>query len=174
MAKKLIKVTTLRSESDVNEKLGELRKVSAKLKKIEADLDQKKADLDNKYNTEINDLNEQKLLCETDLELWSESHKTELTTKRSWDFINGAIGFRQSQKLVTVGKLAWKDVIERAVSLKKKFKNYLDEKTTLKKDVLRSDLINKNLSLDDAAEIGVSLQADDSFFIDLMETDVTK
>lgn len=172
--KKVIKSTTLKSLDDVNSKLGELRNTKNHLKKIEGELNVKRTDLEDRYKDRITNLKEQQLLFETDLELWAVEHKEELKVKRSWDLQNGVIGFWQSKRLVTIGKLAKKEVLERVISMKNRFKKYLKVKQEVDWNLLKTDMTDKVLSLDDANELGVALQTEDNFQIKLEETEINK
>lgn len=166
MAKKLEKVTTLKTIDDVNNKLADLKLTSAKLSKVEAELNVKRTELENKYTPELTTLREQKLLIETDVELWANDHKSELTTKRSWDVLHGSFGFRVSTKISTLKKFKWDDVKERIKDIGGKFKSFIRIKEEVAKDELKTAISEGNITLDEAMKVGVCLEQIDNFFIE--------
>jgi phage host-nuclease inhibitor protein Gam len=169
MAKKLVQVTTLSTLEEVADKLAELRIVRSKLTKISGELDIKKTQLQQKYSPEITSLQEQQLLLETDLRLWAEEHKGDLDKKRSWDFPHGTIGFRESTKLSTIKRVIWKDVLERVKNFGGKYIKYVRTKEEINKDDLKTDILSKNITLDEAAKIGVCLETVDNVSIDTFQ-----
>lgn len=172
MAKKLEKVTTLKTIEDVNNKLADLKIVTSRLAKTEAELNVKRTQLEQKYIPELTSLKEQKLMIETDVELWANEHKDELEKKRSWDCMHGSLGFRESTKLSTVKKFHWKDVLERMKNLGNKYALYIRVKEEVAKDDLKTDILSKALTLDEAARIGVCLETVDNFYIETNAADV--
>jgi phage host-nuclease inhibitor protein Gam len=157
---------------EVNKKLSELKLASAKMSKLESELNLKRTELENKYTPELSKYKEQKLLIESDLELYAQENKNLFEGKRSVEMLHGSIGFRQSTKLSTLKGFKWHDVVERIKAIGGKFKkDYLRIKEEIAKDELKSDLVNGNLSDADARKICVELEQSDNFFIELNEAE---
>lgn len=172
MATKLKRISTIKSLDEVNKKLSELKLASAKMSKLESELNVKRTELENKYTPDLSKFKEQKLLIESDLELYAQENKNLFEGKRSIEMLHGAIGFRQSTKLAALKGFRWQDVIERIKTIGGKFKkDYLRIKEEIAKDELKSDLVNGNLSDADARKICVELEQSDNFFIELNEAE---
>ena len=172
MATKLKRVTTIKSVEEANHKLSELKLASAKLRKLESELNVKRTELENKFTPKLSELGEQKLLLESDLELFASENKNLFAEKRSLSMLHGSIGFRQSTKLTTLKGFRWADVVERIKSIGGRFKkDYLRIKEDVAKDELKSDLISGSLNDTDAKKICVSLETTDNFFVELNTTE---
>lgn len=172
MATKLKRVTTIKGLNEVNVKLSELKLATAKLNRLVSELNVKRTELENKYTPKVSELSEQKLLIESDLELYALDNKNLFEGKRSVDMLHGAIGFRQSTKLSPLKGFKWNDVLERIKTIGGRFKkDYLRVKEEIAKDDLKTDLVNGNLAEAEARKICVEIEKSDNFFIELNEAE---
>ena len=166
MAKKLEKKTTLKSLEEVNIELANLKVVSAKLLRIKSELNLKRTELENKYTPEIAQFEQQKLLIESNIELWAEDNKDDLTDKRSWDLQHGSLGYRRSTKTETIKGRKWDDVLSKIKEIGGKFLTYIRAKEEVAKDELRAAMADGSLTLDEAKQIYVTEKMIDNFFIE--------
>ncbi len=167
MAKKQIKKTTIKSFDDANAKLAELKITEAQLQQVEAELNIKRTELEKLYAVQIDSLKEQKLLLQTDVELFAKANKDQLHDKRSWTLFHGDFGFRQSQKLSTLPKYNWSKVLDSIKKQGGKFLVYIRSKEEVAKDELKADIQKEAVTALDANKIGVKIDVVDNFFIDL-------
>mgnify|MGYP001176825225 CR=1 FL=1 len=168
------KVTTIKSLEEANQRLAELKIAEAQLKILTSELNIKHTKLENEYSMRIAELKEKRLLCQTDIELFAETHKGELNNKRSWSLLHGDFGFRQSQKLTTLPKFNWSKVLDAIEKAGGRFKTYIRTKTEIAKDELKSDLQAGVITAQEANEIGVKIDVVDNFFIEPNTIEVDK
>ena len=167
MARKQIKKTTIKTFDDANTKLAELKITEAQIQQIEAELNIKRTELEQEYADRIDSLKEQKLLLQTDVELFAEANKDQLHEKRSWTLFHGDFGFRQSQKLSTLPKFTWQKVLDSVKHLGGKYLVYIRLKEEIAKDELKADIQQGAVTALDANKIGVKIDVVDNFYIDL-------
>ena len=137
------------------------------MQEVKADLNVKRTELENSFTPKLTSLEEEKLLIETDVELWAVANKEDLASKRSWDVLHGSFGFRQSQKIKPSKKFTWADVLEKLKEAGGKFKTYVRVKEEVAKDELKADINDGNITLDDAVKkCGVMIETIDNFFIE--------
>jgi phage host-nuclease inhibitor protein Gam len=167
MAKKLIKKTTIKDFEAANGKLADLKMTDAELQKVEAELNIKRTKLEQEYADKIDSLRENKLLLQTDIELFAEMNKDNLLDKRSWALFHGDFGYRQSQKLATLPKFNWGRVLDSIKSTGGKFLAYIRTKEEIAKDELKTDIQQGAITAVEANKIGVKIDVIDNFYIEL-------
>lgn len=111
-----------------------------------------------------------------ELELYMQTNREKLLTgdKKSLDFSNGRLGFRDTTP--KVGQISGCKVAISLDLIKVKMPDYLDTKESISKARILADYNNAENKLDDAAlkEVGLKVTQKENFFIELKEENTSK
>lgn len=168
MAKKKPQVdqkTTITSWEEADEQLANIGVLNQEIKKIEGEMNIKITEIQNKYQPKLAELTGEKIGLERDLQLYCEEHRSEFDEKKTMELSFGTVSFRWGTgALKTLQGWTWQsveNVIAKSRSLNDRF---LIKKTILAKDLLKSELSDKEL-----LKIGCYVHQKENFYYECFE-----
>jgi phage host-nuclease inhibitor protein Gam len=152
---------------EVENRLREYAKTEAFIARKEAEMNQKIQKIKEKYDEETKEARTTKKNLFEELKTFALLKPKLFDKKRSLGLVYGKIGFRTGTPKVMLlnRKYNWKTVIE---LLEKIFgMKYLRVKTEPNKDAILSDAAQKQLSDSELAAVGLKIDQNEKFFIDV-------
>jgi len=169
MAKKKSPITGLpiKSWDDVQSQLLEYAKLESFLAESEADLNAELQSVRDKYAKITGTQSARYNQIKGDIQAYCLTQKSEFEAQRSKDFPYAKLGFRYGKHKVSLlnRKYNWDIVIE---LVKKLFGGtYIRQKEELSKEAILSSYAEGKLTDQQVAGLGVKIEQEESFFIDL-------
>lgn len=149
--------------------IGEYAHVDAKIQELTAEMDQKMTKIRDQYADKLDPLKETREEKFKVLQFFAEKNKSLFDKKRSIDLTHGVLGFRRgTPKLKTRKGITWAAVVE----LAKEFApDWVRTKEEPAKDVMLA-MREEPEAIERMNKIGVLVDADESFFVELKKEEV--
>lgn len=149
--------------------IGEYAHVDAKIQELTAEMDQKMTKIRDQYADKLDPLKETREEKFKVLQFFAEKNKTLFDKKRSIDLTHGVLGFRRgTPKLKTKKGITWAAVVELAREFAPEWIRTKEEPA---KDIMIS-LRDEPEAVEKMAKVGVLVENDESFFVELKKEEV--
>lgn len=157
--KSLAAVIETREEAE--ETLGKLAELSYSRDMMVAKLDLELKVVRENYEFHISSINAEIDVHFNSLNIWADGHPNEFATRKSIDMVHGQLGYRTCPpKLKLLRGWTWERV---AGAVQQIIPKYMRVKVEVNKEALLDD--RDTFSKEQMADIGVSVVADESFFV---------
>lgn len=149
--------------------IGEYAHVDAKIQELTAEMDQKMTKIRDQYADKLDPLKETREEKFKVLQFFAEKNKALFDKKRSIDLTHGVLGFRKgTPKLKTKKGITWAAVVELAREFAP---DWIRTKEEAAKDVMIATREEPGV-VERLDKIGVYVDSDESFFVELKKEEV--